>query len=79
MFSIERSLSRSNVKVPASAFSSSKETSPDSSDWVAAKDCSSIVVNCCLQLRLLVEQAFAQLIELLLGNGSLVSAMVRGR
>ena len=38
---IERSRSRSNVAVPASAKSSSSPTSPVMSDWVASKDASS--------------------------------------
>src|SRR5688500_2965601 len=33
LFAIDRSRSRSNVADPASAYSSSKATSPDSSDW----------------------------------------------
>ena len=46
MFSIERSFSRSNVAVPASADSSSSPTSPDMSDCVAAKEPSTIDASC---------------------------------
>jgi hypothetical protein len=42
----ERSRSRSKVAVPASAYSSSKETSPVSSDWGVRNEDSSISVAC---------------------------------
>jgi hypothetical protein len=46
LFSIDRSRSRSNVAVPASAVSSSNATSPLISDWDAAKVFSSRVSSC---------------------------------
>ena len=43
--SIDRSFSRSKVALPASADSSSRPTSPESSDWVVENASSSIVVS----------------------------------
>ena len=68
MFSIDRSFSRSNVAVPASADSSSRPTSPESSDWVVAKASSSIVVSCSLQLGAFLFEATLEVADLLGGE-----------
>jgi hypothetical protein len=48
LFSSERSFSRSKVAVPESAYSSSKATSPETSDWGVEKEDSSSSASCAL-------------------------------